>query len=289
MGVSSLVAWLGPYPNSLEVCVRFLPCGVGGYVIWGGINVLKVSLQDRWNLVTINASVRFVEFLGYPKGSAAELLDGSLKLRYCTTVFTKQFPPRFYRGWVEGLVIEDLLPLVISWIVWPSPGYSDAYSVGTPKWAFCGETLAKLHFRPHFPPWLDVLLCVTRGLSSFSGRLAIWMLHTGRAGHPGPGSWCFLSGQLSIEFVNVGGWLTCGDLALDSCAQFLAVAEHRLIPPRVRSIGHSLRKAGHQSVWSLPVRIRLLVVMLGLGWSAWVTLLLPYLPLFPLSFRNSLR
>ena len=28
----------------------------------------------------------------------------------------------------------------------------------------------------------------------------------------------------------MGGWLTHGDLALDSCAQFLAVAEHPLDP-----------------------------------------------------------
>ena len=60
----------------------------------------------------------------------------------------------------------------------------------------------------------------------------------------------FTPGQLSVEFVNVGGWLTCGDLALHSCAQFLAVAEHRLIPSRTRSVSHQLRKAGHQSVWS---------------------------------------
>ena len=31
--------------------------------------------------------------LGYPEGSAAELLDGSLKLRYCTAIFTMRFPP----------------------------------------------------------------------------------------------------------------------------------------------------------------------------------------------------
>ena len=30
--------------------------------------------------------------LGYPRGSAAELLDGVLKLRYCTTPFSKRFP-----------------------------------------------------------------------------------------------------------------------------------------------------------------------------------------------------
>ena len=40
----------------------------------------------------------------------------------------------------------------------------------------------------------------------------------------------FTPGQLSVEFINVGGWLTSGDLALDSCAQFLAVAEHKLNP-----------------------------------------------------------
>ena len=31
--------------------------------------------------------------LGYPKGSASELLDGTLKLRHCTTLFTMRFPP----------------------------------------------------------------------------------------------------------------------------------------------------------------------------------------------------
>ena len=31
--------------------------------------------------------------LGYPKGSALELLDGTLKLRHCTEVFTMRFPP----------------------------------------------------------------------------------------------------------------------------------------------------------------------------------------------------
>ena len=30
---------------------------------------------------------------GYPEGSAAELLDGTLKLRYCTDIFTMRFPP----------------------------------------------------------------------------------------------------------------------------------------------------------------------------------------------------
>ena len=59
--------------------------------------------------------------------------------------------------------------------------------------------------------------------------------------------------------------MTSGDLPLDSCGQFLAVAERWLIPRRARSIGHLLRRAGHQSVGLLLARIRLLVVMLGLG------------------------
>ena len=78
----------------------------------------------------------------------------------------------------------------------------------------------------------------------------MWMLHIGGARHPGPGKKRFSPGQFSVEFVNVGGWLTHGDMALDSCAQFLAVAEHRLIPARAGSTGHQLRKAGYQSLWS---------------------------------------
>ena len=76
------------------------------------------------------------------------------------------------------------------------------------------------------------------------------MFHIGRARHPLPGTRFFRPGQLSIEFVNVGGWLTYGDLALDSCAQFLAVAAHWLIPSRARLVCHQLRRAGHHSVWS---------------------------------------
>ena len=78
--------------------------------------------------------------------------------------------------------------------------------------------------------------------------IAVARVYIGRARHPGPGPRVFAPGQLSIEFANVGGWLTSGDFALDSCAQFLAVAEHRLIPSRARSICHQLRRAGHHSV-----------------------------------------
>ena len=76
------------------------------------------------------------------------------------------------------------------------------------------------------------------------------MFHIGRVRHPGPGTRLFTPGQLSLEFVNVGGWLTSVDFALDSCAQFLAVAEHRSIPSRARSVCHQLRRVGRHSVWA---------------------------------------
>ena len=74
------------------------------------------------------------------------------------------------------------------------------------------------------------------------------MLHIGRARHPGPCRREKTPGPRSVEFANVGGWLTYGDMAMDSRAQFLA--EHRLIPARARSIGYQLRRAGYQSVWA---------------------------------------
>ena len=37
---------------------------------------------------------------------------------------------------------------------------------------------------------------------------------------------------------------------MGSCAQFLAVAEHRFIPSRAWSVCHQLRRAGHYSIWA---------------------------------------
>ena len=87
------------------------------------------------------------------------------------------------------------------------------------------------HFQTTVSPCMDVFFWLAKG-PFFLGWVIVWMFHIGRARHPGP-----------VDFVNVGGWLTC-DLALDSCAQFLAVAEHRLIPSGARSICHQLLKAG---------------------------------------------
>ena len=150
----------------------------------------------------------------------------------------------FFKSW--GFFLP-LGMLVATWV--PTPCYNDAYSVGTPKWASGGKGWQK-HCRTTFSPLLGRLFLVSKRTFYFFWGVICWMLHIGRARHPGPGPSNIVPGQLSIEFINVGGWLTFGDLALDSCAQFLAVAEHRLIPSRARSVGHSLRKAGHHSVWA---------------------------------------
>ena len=63
--------------------------------------------------------------------------------------------------------------------------------------------------------------------------------------HPGPGSVPCL-----IEVLNVGGWLTHCDFALDVGVDFLAVVEHRLIPAGVRSEWAWLRCKKIASIWA---------------------------------------
>ena len=112
-----------------------------------------------------------------------------------------------------------------------------------------GERLAEVLWDHVFLPFWTILFGKQKDFLFFWWFIC-WMLHIGRARHPGPGPRDSIPGQLSIEFINVGGWLTSGDFAMDSFAQFLAVAEHRLIPSRARSIGHQLRRAGHHSIWA---------------------------------------
>ena len=77
--------------------------------------------------------------------------------------------------------------------------------------------------------------------------LIFWHFGAGRARHPGPPSQPL---HVSLEFHNVGVWLTHGDLAFDAGVDFLAVAEHRLILARVRSEWSRLRSKGISSVWA---------------------------------------
>ena len=66
------------------------------------------------------------------------------------------------------------------------------------------------------------------------------MLYKERARHPGRLVY------LSVEFANVGCWLTCDDMAVGSGAQFLAAAKYR-----ARYVCNRLPRAGCQSVWAV--------------------------------------
>ena len=84
-------------------------------------------------------------------------------------------------------------------------------------------------------------------LGNVSGVLIFWHFWAGRARQPGPPS---QPRHVSLEFRNVGGWLTHLDIALDAGVDFLAVAEHRLIPARVRSKWSRLKCKGLSSIWA---------------------------------------
>ena len=106
-------------------------------------------------------------------------------------------------------------------------------------WRNCRLKQCETSFSPS-----GVFLCSRYSLKRWWGKV-LWLLWVGRARHPGP-----FSGSMSVEVFNVGGWLTHGDLALETEVDFLAVVEHRLVPARVRSEWARLRARGASSVWS---------------------------------------
>ena len=91
--ISSLVRALSKLRGGLG---QFLPCQVGTH--------LSRLRHLGWNQCSHGPTSRPLEschhrclsavcgILGYPEGSAAELLDGALKLRCCATPFSKRFP-----------------------------------------------------------------------------------------------------------------------------------------------------------------------------------------------------
>ena len=106
-------------------------------------------------------------------------------------------------------------------------------------WRNCRLKQCKTSFSP-----CCVFLCSRYSFKHWWGKV-LSLLWVGRARHPGP-----LSGFMSVEVFNVGGWLTHGDLALEADVDFLAVVEHRLVPARVRGEWARLRNRGASSVWS---------------------------------------
>ena len=89
--VSSLVRALSKLLGGLG---RFLPCGLGSHMsrlrhlgCSHGLSSRPVESCHRQCLKAVCG------VLGYPKGSALELLDGTLKLRHCTEVFYHAVSP----------------------------------------------------------------------------------------------------------------------------------------------------------------------------------------------------
>ena len=102
--LSSLVRALAKLPGGLG---RFLPCSLGSH--------MSRLRHIGWNQCSHGLTSRPLEschhqcleaicgVLGYPKGSALELLDGTLKLRHCTTLFFYAFSLMiFTQGWFWG-------------------------------------------------------------------------------------------------------------------------------------------------------------------------------------------
>ena len=126
------------------------------------------------------------------------------------------------------------------------------HDVGTPKGA-SWENSWQMHGKTRYSLPVGFLLpyvfTVFKKSLRFFWGLILWVLSIGTARHPGPCTPYYPSG-FSIEFLNVGGWLSRGDLALEGKAHFLAVAEHRLVPARASNVTTQLRKARRSSFWA---------------------------------------
>ena len=91
--ISSLIRALAKLSGGIG---RFLPCKVGSHMsrlrhLWW--NQCSHGLTSRPSESCHHQCLMAIcGVLGYPKGSALELLDGTLKLRFCTDLFTKRFP-----------------------------------------------------------------------------------------------------------------------------------------------------------------------------------------------------
>ena len=99
---------------------RFLPCWLGSHMSrlrhlgWNKCSHGLTSRPLEWNPVIINTFEAVYDVLGHPRGSALELLDGTLKLGHCTSLFTIRFPPsslpRFGNGGGKRQFIIPGLP-----------------------------------------------------------------------------------------------------------------------------------------------------------------------------------
>ena len=104
-----------------------------------------------------------------------------------------------------------------------------------------GEIAGKIYARPLFSRF-GFFLCSRNSSFWWCGTPFLWF---GRARHPGPGALSF-----AVEVLNVGGWLTHGDLALDTKVDFLGCFGASVDPARVRGEWARLCRMGLATVWA---------------------------------------
>ena len=112
----------------------------------------------------------------------------------------------------------------------PTSGHRDVCSVGILTGHLGregGGESGQMHGKTTFLPCVFLFFWLANGPFSFSGGW--WSGRYPLAGQASRACSERVSpGRFTVEFVNVGGWLTHGDLAMNSCAQFLAVADDEL-------------------------------------------------------------
>ena len=127
----------------------------------------------------------------------------------------------FYRGY-----FLDWKPYVLALVGQPSLHGYYACMVFWDKGALRRNCRPKKSKTSFSPSW--VFLYSRYSLKRWWGKV-LWLMWITRARHPGP-----FSGVMTVEVFNVSGWLTHGDMVLETDVDFLAVVEHRLVPARVR-------------------------------------------------------
>ena len=147
----------------------------------------------------------------------------------------------------------------------PIPGNYYMHDVGIPKGASWGNSW-QMHGKTRYSPPVGFLLPYVfpafKKSLRFPRSLILWMLSIGRARHPCPCTPSYPSG-FSLEFLNVGGWLSRGDLALESEAHFLLLLNTVLSPLELAKLPLSFVKLVVLRFGHPLVRTSLLVAMQG--------------------------